>query len=547
MTPRDDVAGARYRAMFTCLAARVEGAFVPFVVLGDPDPASSLDIVLTLARSGADALELGIPFSDPVADGPAIQAAVLRALRAGTRIENAWAIVARVRQEFPALPIGLLVYANGVVHAGTDGFYARAAAAGVDSVLVTDAPLLEAARFEEAAASHGICPVLIAPPNAEDARLAAIAARSRGYVYVTSRRGVTGVDRELPSDAVSVLARLRTLSSAPPLVGFGISTPEHVRRALALGAAGAISGSAVAAVIERCAADRSAMIAEAAGFVREMKAATRLEDRSLAGPRREFAARVAEPAARPAVPASPRGSEMGHKLSALDAGAPSPKSSVLGKSVRLYFDLVSPYSWLALSRVEAFGERHAIAWDARPVVYAALLDTHELVGPVEVESKRRYTFHDVARCAAELGLTLTGPPAHPFRSLEALRAVCLFHDDPRRLRLAVALADACWSAGRALTEPSVLAEVVAAAGLDASDLARRTADPAVKERLRRNTEQALQAGVFGVPTFVYEGELFWGHDRMEHLARRIGGPDPEARRRAEEMLARPRGADRRRR
>jgi 2-hydroxychromene-2-carboxylate isomerase len=217
------------------------------------------------------------------------------------------------------------------------------------------------------------------------------------------------------------------------------------------------------------------------------------------------------------------------------------------QSATLYFDLVSPYSWLALTRVESFGERHAIDWDVCPVVYAALLDAHGLVGPVEVETKRRYTFHDVARSAAELGLALTGPPAHPFRSLEALRTVCLFHDDPRRLRLAVALADACWTGGRPLTEISVLAEVVAAVGLDAGDLAGRIADPAVKERLRRNTERALAAGVFGVPTFAYDGELFWGHDRMEHLARRIRGPDPEARRRAEAMLTRPRGVDRKRR
>jgi len=213
--------------------------------------------------------------------------------------------------------------------------------------------------------------------------------------------------------------------------------------------------------------------------------------------------------------------------------------------VILYFDLVSPYSWLALSRAEEFGERNGIAWELRPVVYAALLDAHGLVGPAETEAKRRYTFHDVARCAAELGLRFEGPPAHPFRSIEALRAVCLFIDRPHALALSAALARSCWVEGKPLTEIAVLSGVVAEVGLDPEDLERRIAEPRVKERLRRFTEQALATGVFGVPTFVYRDELFWGHDRMEALAHRIREPDSALGRRAEEMLARPRGADRR--
>jgi tryptophan synthase alpha chain len=271
--PRDGSPG-RY-AVLHDLASRGEGAFVPFVVLGDPDPARSLEIALTLARSGADALELGLPFSDPVADGPEVQAATLRALRAGTRIEGAWSIVARIRRERPALPIGLLVYANRILDAGAGAFYSRAGAEGVDSVLVADAPLLEMAPFERAAAASGVCPVLIAPPNAGGECLAEVARRSRGYVYVTSRRGVTGADREPRAEAASVLARLGTLRSAPPLLGFGISTPAHVRDALALGAAGAISGSAIASIIARGIGDTRGMLREIADFVAAMKAATR--------------------------------------------------------------------------------------------------------------------------------------------------------------------------------------------------------------------------------------------------------------------------------
>jgi len=272
---------ARYERLFRSLADRGQGAFVPFGVLGDPDPATSLEIIRTFARSGADALELGIPFSDPVADGVAIQAADSRALSAGTRVADAWRIVATVREEFPELPIGLLVYANLVLHAGASTFYARAAEAGVDSVLVADLPLIESAPVEAVAAEHGIAPVFIASPNASDDRLRSIAARSRGYVYVTTRPGVTGAETaNLRDDAARVILRLREIGSSPaalpPLLGFGIGRPEHVRQAIAMGAAGAISGSAIAARIERFDGHRrrAEMLSEIGDFVRAMKKAT---------------------------------------------------------------------------------------------------------------------------------------------------------------------------------------------------------------------------------------------------------------------------------
>jgi tryptophan synthase alpha chain len=270
---------AQYQRLFGALAGRGEGAFVPFAVLGDPDPETSLEIVRTFARSGADAIELGIPFSDPVADGVAIQAADLRALSAGTRIADAWRIVATAREEFPELPIGLLVYANLVLHASAQTFYSRAAEAGVDSVLVADLPLIESAPVEAIAAEHGIAPVFIASPNASDERIRAIASRSRGYVYVTTRSGVTGAEKAaLRDDAARVIQRLREVESpakAPPsLLGFGIGRPEHVRQALDMGAAGAISGSAIATLIAKYDDDRSEMLAEIGEFVRAMKAAT---------------------------------------------------------------------------------------------------------------------------------------------------------------------------------------------------------------------------------------------------------------------------------
>ena len=256
----------RYAAMFERLVRERAGAFIPFAMLGDPDPARSLAAIRALAAAGADALELGLPFSDPVADGPVIQAAASRALGAGVRRGDCWDIVAALRQASPELPIGLLVYANLVCHREPEQFYREAAAAGVDSVLIADLPVAEAGGLTAAARRCGICPVFIAPPNAGDARLEAIAKAGEGYTYVTSREGVTGADDRLRRDQSALIGRLKSCGAPPPVLGFGISKPEHVRVALAMGAAGAISGSAVVS--------RIANGEDVTAFVRSMKAAT---------------------------------------------------------------------------------------------------------------------------------------------------------------------------------------------------------------------------------------------------------------------------------
>jgi tryptophan synthase alpha chain len=260
------VRGARYARMFERLAAARQGAFVPFVMLGDPDPQQSLAVVRTLAAAGADALELGLPFSDPIADGPVIQAAAARALRAGVQREDCWNILRTVRAEFPELPIGLLVYANLICHREPAEFYDAAVLTGVDSVLVADLPIAEAAPIAAIAKARGIAPVFIAPPNADDSRLRAIAGAGEAYTYVTSREGVTGADERLRRDPSALLARLRALGAAPPLLGFGISNPAQVRAAMTMGAAGVICGSAIVA--------RVADGRDLTEFVQELKRAT---------------------------------------------------------------------------------------------------------------------------------------------------------------------------------------------------------------------------------------------------------------------------------
>ena len=264
MKPR----GWRYAAMFERLEKAREGAFVPFLMLGDPNPEASRDAAMLLARSGADALELGLPFSDPIADGPVIQAAATRALAAGVRQGDCWGVVRHIRDRYPELPIGLLVYANLVCHHNPADFYAKAASAGVDSVLVADLPTDEADTVLADARSAAIATVFIAPPNATADRLGRIASLSEGYTYVTSREGVTGVDERLRRDQSAILGDLRKLGAAPALLGFGISNPDQVQRALAMGAAGAISGSAVV--------QRMSDGSDLAAFVQSMKAATRI-------------------------------------------------------------------------------------------------------------------------------------------------------------------------------------------------------------------------------------------------------------------------------
>lgn len=265
----------RYDNLFTKLKVKNEGSFIPFVMLGDPDAGTSLAIMRTLAENGADALELGIPFSDPVADGPVIQAAASRALAAGSTPEGAFSIIAAMRKEFPEIPMGLLVYANLVVNRGAEDFYANAKAAGADSVLIVDVPSVESSEFRRVARTYEIDQVLIVPPNADELKLREIAALGSGYIYYQGRAGVTGVDTEMTSPE-SAKIKILTEAGAPPIVvGFGISIPEHVTVALKAGLDGAISGSAVVKIIDDNLTDKEVMYREIAEFTRLMKAATK--------------------------------------------------------------------------------------------------------------------------------------------------------------------------------------------------------------------------------------------------------------------------------
>jgi tryptophan synthase alpha chain len=256
---------SRYADMFARLGN--QGAFGGFVMLGDPSLEESGSILDALVAGGADMIEVGIPFSDPIADGPTIQAAADRALKGGATPAACFEILAAFRSRHPDVPVGVLTYANLVLARGRDAFYRACADAGVDSVLVADAPVLEAVPFAEAARAHGVEPVLIAAPNTPERTLGRIAELGGGYTYCVARAGVTGTETEMQLNHGALFDALRRFGAPPPVLGFGISTPAHVRGALEAGAAGVISGSAIVKQMERG-------VDAVREFVAAMKAAT---------------------------------------------------------------------------------------------------------------------------------------------------------------------------------------------------------------------------------------------------------------------------------
>lgn len=265
----------RYHQLFSQLAVRNEGAFVPFVTLGDPNPLLSLKVIDTLIAAKADALELGIPFSDPLADGATIQTANLRAFASGVTPTHCFEMLASVRSKYPTIPIGLLMYANLVYNNGIDNFYAHCAEVGVDSVLVADVPLQESLPFRQAALRHGVAPIFICPPNADDEMLREIASHGRAYTYLLSRAGVTGSEKRANAPITHLVNTLKEYHAAPTLQGFGISEPCQVYAALQAGTAGAICGSAIVRIIENYVDHPEMMLKKLAKFVCDMKVATR--------------------------------------------------------------------------------------------------------------------------------------------------------------------------------------------------------------------------------------------------------------------------------
>lgn len=251
---------------------RKSPAFIGFIVAGDPDPTTSLRAAKALIDGGTDILELGVPFSDPVADGPVIQKADERALKAGTTPIVVFDIVRQVRT-FSNVPVVLLTYCNLVLRRGIDRFYREAAEAGVDGILIADMPFEESDEVTGIAARHGIDPIFLVAQTTSNQRIRAIASRAGGYLYLVSVLGVTGARENVDAGSIELLRRVRQHTTLPIAPGFGISAPEHVRTYADAGADGVIVGSAIVRIVEEYKDKPDMMERELQSYVQRMKRA----------------------------------------------------------------------------------------------------------------------------------------------------------------------------------------------------------------------------------------------------------------------------------
>ncbi len=235
---------SRIKDAFARAKREERAALVAYLMAGDPSLEVSEKLALACIRGGANLLELGLPFSDPISDGPEIQAAGQRALRAGTRARDVLDLAARLRRESD-VPLLVMTSLNPVLAIGLKPFADRAAAAGVDGVIVPDLSLEESPEVREVFDAAQIDLVQLVAPSTEEGRARAIGAASRGFVYVVARYGTTGVRSDLPEDLRDRIASLHRAAALPLAVGFGVSTPEHVRTLAAAGADGVVVGSAI--------------------------------------------------------------------------------------------------------------------------------------------------------------------------------------------------------------------------------------------------------------------------------------------------------------
>jgi tryptophan synthase alpha chain len=263
-------ATTRIARRFAELRRDAQLGLVAFITAGDPSMEASEALVLALAEAGADVIELGVPFSDPAADGPTIQRSSERALRAGATLAGVLDLVAAVRRKSD-VPLVLFSYFNPVLQMGLEKFAARAAAAGADGVLITDLTPEESVEYRRVIHGHGLDTVFLAAPTSPDERLAKIAECTSGFLYLISRTGVTGAQDSLPEDLPALVRRVRRVTSLPIAVGFGISLPGQVSVLGGLADA-AVVGSALVLEIEKAATLEAAKSAVAA-LTRSLKQA----------------------------------------------------------------------------------------------------------------------------------------------------------------------------------------------------------------------------------------------------------------------------------
>lgn len=259
--------GNRIVQALTDLRMRDRRALIPYIMAGDPDPDATERLVPLLAASGADAVELGVPFSDPIADGPVNQRAGMRALAHGVGLREALELVARLRRA-TGVPLLFMTYYNLVLRYGPGRFCRDAVAAGLDGVILADLPPDEGGDLVQEARSAGLATVFLLAPTSTDERMRRVAAVSTGFIYCVSRTGVTGARDEIPEDLPHLVARIKTYAETPVCVGFGISQPGQARE-VARVADGVIVGSAVVRLLE----EEPTNLGRVGRFVRELRKA----------------------------------------------------------------------------------------------------------------------------------------------------------------------------------------------------------------------------------------------------------------------------------
>ena len=261
-----------YEQVFSELKEQNRAALIPFFVIGDPDFDTSVRIVKTAIDAGADVLELGIPFSDPIADGPTIQKADIRAMSSGMSLAKALEFIQKVK-DYRDIPIGLLMYYNLVYQYGIEKFFNDFHKAGVNSVLVADLSIDDADEIVGPATSAGLDTVFMVTPVTSYERMKLIASKTTGFIYTVSLLGVTGSREKLSDTVEAMVGKLKELTSVPVCVGFGISKPEHAAAIAQAGADGVIIGSKIVAMIENNMDDKEKMLAEISTFLSKVKSA----------------------------------------------------------------------------------------------------------------------------------------------------------------------------------------------------------------------------------------------------------------------------------
>ncbi len=262
--------------VFLKLKSQGDGALIGYVTGGDPKPEFTQRIAEALVKGGVDILELGVPFSDPIADGPTIQAASVRALQAGTTPKIVLGMAGEVKRKC-GVPVVILTYYNPVFRMGLENFFRLTSNFGIDGVVVPDLPVEEAHEYRKVAKGWGVDAVFIAAPSTSNERLPLIVECTSGFLYVVSHFGVTGTCETVEDSTVQLVKRILpyTAGRVPLAVGFGVSKPEHVKRIIQSGADGAIVGSAFVNIIHRHKGNVGKMLEELEATARKLKNATR--------------------------------------------------------------------------------------------------------------------------------------------------------------------------------------------------------------------------------------------------------------------------------